>query len=102
MRGDLLSLEGDQVEGEALIQPVMKAGRRLSPSEPLEQSRQRALRELNRLPEALKRLERAPDFPVVVSEPLRQLARDVDILQAQSVARERERAHDVTSIAAGR
>ena len=90
MRGDILSLEGDQVEGEALIQPVMTAGRRLSPAEPLEQSRQRALRELNRLPEALKRLEHAPDFPVVISEPLKQLARDVDTLQTQSVALNRD------------
>ena len=91
MLSDLLSLEGDHVEGEALIRPMMKAGRRLWPAEPLEQSRQRALRELNRLPEALKRLEHAPDFPVVISEPLKQLARDVDILQAQSVALELRR-----------
>ena len=85
MFSDLLSLEGDHVEGEALIRPMMKAGRRLWPAEPLEQSRQRALRELNRLPEALKRIEPAPDFPVVISEPLKQLARDVDTVQTQSV-----------------
>jgi nicotinate phosphoribosyltransferase len=90
MREDILSLEGDREGGEALIGPVMKAGRRLSEPVSLAQSRQRALRELNRLPDELKRLEHAPDFPVSVAEPLRQLARDVDRLQAQSVVRERE------------
>jgi nicotinate phosphoribosyltransferase len=90
MLSDLLSLEGDHVEGEALIRPMMKAGRRFWPAEPLEQSRQRALRELNRLPEALKRLEHAPDFPVVISEPLKQLARDVDTVQTQSVTLNRD------------
>jgi nicotinate phosphoribosyltransferase len=84
MRDDILSLDGDQVDGDALIQPVMIAGRRCSPPVPLAQSRQRALRELRRLPEALQRLERAPDFPVAVSERLRKLARDVDALQTRS------------------
>jgi nicotinate phosphoribosyltransferase len=84
MRDDILSLDGDQVDGDALIQPVMIAGRRCSPPAPLAQSRQRALRELRLLPEALKSLERAPDFPVAVSEALQKLARDVDALQTRS------------------
>lgn len=94
MHEDILSLEGDRVDGEALIQPVMKAGRRLSAPEPLAQSRARALRELNRLPETLKRLERAPDFPVNVSEPLKSLARDVDRLQLQTTTHIRDAASE--------
>ncbi|HSK30430.1 MAG TPA: nicotinate phosphoribosyltransferase, partial [Candidatus Limnocylindria bacterium] len=64
MRGDILSVEGDVVEGESLIQPVMKQGRRLSASEALAQTRRRALDQFDRLPETLKRLERGPDYTV--------------------------------------
>jgi hypothetical protein len=52
------------------------------------------LRELNRLPETLKRLERAPDFPVNVSEPLKSLARDVDRLQLQTTTHIRDAASE--------
>lgn len=90
MHDDILSLDGDRVDGAALIRPVMKAGRRISAPVPLAQSRQRALRELNRLPDALKRLERAADFPVTVSESLQKLARDVDTVQARSAMRKCE------------
>jgi nicotinate phosphoribosyltransferase len=90
MRGDLLSLEGDQVEGEALIRPMMKAGRRLSAAEPLERSRQRALDELKRLPETLKCWERGPEYQVTVSERLKNLARQVDATQSQSTTPDRQ------------
>ena len=86
MGGDLLSLEGDQVEGEALIRPMMKDGRRLLAAEPLERSRQRVLGELKRLPETLKRLEQGPEYPVTVSEALKKLAHEVDTIQARSAA----------------
>ena len=88
LRGDILSVEGDQLEGEPLIRPVMKGGRRLSPAEPLQQSRQRALGELKRLPEALKSLEAAPPYTVTVSEALKNLAVEVDALQAHAYDRD--------------
>jgi nicotinate phosphoribosyltransferase len=84
LRGDILSVEGDRLEGESLITPVMKGGRRLSPAESLQQSRQRALGELNRLPESLKSLEAAPPYTVTVSEALKNLAVEVDALQAHA------------------
>jgi len=83
MRGDVLSLEGDSMVGEPLIRSMMENGRRLTPPEPLEQSRRHALDELGRLPGALRQLERGPDYPVVVSEALKNLAREVDIIQSQ-------------------
>jgi hypothetical protein len=43
--------------------------------------RQRTLRELDRLPEPLKRLERVGEYPVAVSDALRKLAREVDEAQ---------------------
>ena len=86
--GDILSVEGDRLEGESLITPVMKGGRRLSPAESLQQSRQRTLRELKRLPESLKSLEAAPPYTVTVSEALKNLAVEVDALQAHADGRD--------------
>jgi nicotinate phosphoribosyltransferase len=84
MSGDLLSVEGDRVDGEPLIRPVMKQGRRLASPVPLAQSRQRALDELKRLPQDRTCLARADDYPVTVSEALMNLALQVDEMQAQS------------------
>jgi nicotinate phosphoribosyltransferase len=81
MAGDLLSLEGDPAEGERLIEPVMRQGRRVGAQESLMEVRQRTLRELDRLPEPLKRLERVGEYPVAVSDALRKLAREVDEAQ---------------------
>jgi nicotinate phosphoribosyltransferase len=83
MAGDVLTLASDQLDGEALIQPVMRAGRRIAPPVPLNQSRAGALRELSRLPEALKQLERGPEYPVRISQAIQQLAREVDSRQFQ-------------------
>jgi nicotinate phosphoribosyltransferase len=75
---DLLTLERDPQEGEALLQPVMRAGRRVGSSPPLAEARRRAAAELARLPEPLRRLEEAPPYPVKISEALRRLAAEVD------------------------
>jgi len=84
MHNDILSLEGDQQEGEPLILPVMKGGRRLTPPEPLQRSRERALAELERLPEPLKSLEAGPVYPVTVAQAVKNLASEVDALQAHA------------------
>ena len=77
------------MEGESLIVPVMKGGRRLSPAEPLDRSRQRAMNDLERLPEPLRTLETAPSYPVIVSEALKNLATKVDELQASAMDQDR-------------
>jgi nicotinate phosphoribosyltransferase len=84
MAGDVLTLEGDRMDGEALIQPVMRGGRRIAQPVPLKDSRAYASLELKRLPEALKRLERGPDYPVQVAQAVRQLAQQVDDRQLHS------------------
>ena len=84
MCADILSLQGDDADGETLIQPVMEQGRRLAAPVPLAQSRQRASAELKRLPEALTSLAHAPDYPVTVSDAVRRLAREVDEVQSDS------------------
>jgi nicotinate phosphoribosyltransferase len=77
MAGDILSLEDDDQAGEPLIQPVMRAGRRIGAPPPITELRARAARDLDRLPERLRRLEPAT-YPVEVAEALRRLAADVD------------------------
>lgn len=84
MLGDVLSLEDDDIEGEPLIQPFLKSGKRIVASEPLQKLRERALEEIRRLPQPLLALEHAPDYPVTVSEAIRKLAREVDADQLQT------------------
>jgi nicotinate phosphoribosyltransferase len=78
MRGDILSLESDSPPGESLIAPVMRAGKRLAPAPTLAQIRERAARELARLPEPLRKLETGFDYPVQISDALSALAKQID------------------------
>jgi nicotinate phosphoribosyltransferase len=78
MRQDILSLENDDQPGEPLIQAVMRNGRRLQPAPSLAEIRARAARDLERLPEPVRRLEPDARYPVVVTEVLKQLASEVD------------------------
>jgi nicotinate phosphoribosyltransferase len=85
MAGDIISLDGENQHGEPLLHLVMKDGRRVAPQEPLAAVRERAARELARLPEPLRRLEAGPTYPVEVSEKLRRLAAEVDARLAGEV-----------------
>jgi nicotinate phosphoribosyltransferase len=78
MAGDVVTVEGDPQPGEALLQPAMKAGRRLAPSPPLTEIRERAARDMERLPEALRRLEPGAAYPVAISDALLRLAAETD------------------------
>jgi nicotinate phosphoribosyltransferase len=74
MSGDILSLENDSQKGDRLVGPVMRAGKRIAPAPSLFQIREHAARELARLPEWLRRLEKSEDYPVRLSEKLKVLA----------------------------
>jgi len=77
MSGDILSVEGDRQQGEALIVPVMQGGKRVAAAEKLATLRERAARELSRLPEPLTRL--APfDYPVAIAPALKTAAAEAD------------------------
>ncbi|HEY7608392.1 MAG TPA: nicotinate phosphoribosyltransferase [Alphaproteobacteria bacterium] len=78
MEGDVISLETDAQEGEALIRPVMRAGRRLQPQPSLDQCRAHAARELARLPMPLRALRPGAPYPVAVADALVRLAAEVD------------------------
>ena len=87
MAGDVITLldadgDGDAdapPAGQPLLQPVMRAGRRLAASPGLAQVRQHARAELARLPPALRGLTPAPTpYPVRVSAALAALRAEVD------------------------
>jgi nicotinate phosphoribosyltransferase len=56
----------------------MQSGRRLRPAPSLDDIRRHAKRELERLPESLRRLEPGTTYPVEVADELVQLAAEVD------------------------
>jgi nicotinate phosphoribosyltransferase len=78
MRGDVLSLESDKQDGEALVVPAMRGGKRVVPVPTLAQIRARAKRDLARLPEPLQRLEAGVAYPVEISAKLKALAAEMD------------------------
>jgi len=78
MSEDVLTVEDDRQEGEALIRPVVLAGSRLAPSRPLSAARAAAAAELARLPDGLRRLEGGTPYPVRIAPALRALTAAVD------------------------
>ena len=86
MAGDVISTEGDVQDGEQMVQLVMQGGRRVVPQPTLAESRARAARDLERLPEPLRRREMGAAYPVRIADPLVNLAAEVDRRLAQQNA----------------
>ncbi|HHH36286.1 MAG TPA: nicotinate phosphoribosyltransferase [Gammaproteobacteria bacterium] len=79
LAGDLLTLAGSSADrGSPLLAPVMREGRRLSPSPTLETVRSHAAAELSRLPPALREPGPGPGLDVEVAPELRRLAETLD------------------------
>jgi len=74
---DILSTVDDRQDGEALLMPVLRAGKRCAPQPSLQAIRTHAQQQLARLPDNLRRLEGAA-YPIEVASALRQLAADCD------------------------
>jgi nicotinate phosphoribosyltransferase len=88
MAQDTLGLAGERLQGEALLVPVMRRGRRIDPAEPLGRARARSRKELARLPDALKSLEAAPPYVVNISQALRSLAHQLDVQELAAAKRQ--------------
>jgi nicotinate phosphoribosyltransferase len=78
MAGDILSVEDDKQPGEPLIEVVMRAGRRLDRPRTLAEIRARAARDLERLPDPLRKLDGAAPYPVKLGDALTRLSSEVD------------------------
>ena len=70
---DVVVRSGECGKGEALLRPVILAGRLVEPLPTVEQARRRAAESLAKLPAALRQLEVAEPWPVVYSRELRTL-----------------------------
>ena len=78
MAGDVLSLEDDAQEGQSLIRPVMRNGRRIGALPTLQDMRALCAAELERLPAQLRSLAHDPPYRVEVSDALRTLTDEID------------------------
>jgi nicotinate phosphoribosyltransferase len=83
MASDLLALETASPDaatrdGEPLVRQVMQNGKRLATAPSLYDIRAHSKRELERLPEPLRRLDPDASYPVEVDMGLRELAEEVD------------------------
>jgi len=85
--GDVIALEGEAAPGEPLLVPVMRAGRRITPEEPLKELQQRCRSQIALLPKPLRELG-----PAASAYPVRHSARLEALL-----AHVRERVARVTS-----
>jgi nicotinate phosphoribosyltransferase len=74
----VLTTADDVADEEALLQPVMRGGHRVAATPTVAALREHAGEQLAALPEALRRLDPAPAYPVHVGAPLRALAAYVD------------------------
>jgi len=79
MAGDIVALEDDDPQqGEPLIQPFMRSGKRLHPKLSLHELRSQTLVSYQRLPAAMTTLDPAPGYPVTISSTLRAMADQLD------------------------
>ena len=79
MRGDTVQRADEALAGVPLLQPVMRAGRRVAAAPSLEQLREHHAAQVRALPATLRSLAPAPQpYPVEISPALRALAREVD------------------------
>src|SRR5690606_5225569 len=75
---DVLALETERLAGEPLLVPVLRGGRLVAPLPLLATARERAARDLERLPPGLASLERHAEYRVEVSAGVAELTRRVD------------------------
>lgn len=79
LTGDTLTTMDDRQEGEALLQPVMRDGKRIRSPESLETIRKRIAMELDSLPAGLKALDEPSGHVVEISPALLELTRQTDM-----------------------
>ncbi|MFZ5862465.1 MAG: nicotinate phosphoribosyltransferase [Nitrospirota bacterium] len=81
---DLVTLDGDLQDGEPLLAPVMRGGKRLSPPRPLSEIRDYTREQLATLPDALRTLDGDASYPVRVAPAVLALADAVDRVEGVS------------------
>ena len=75
---DIVATEGEKQDGAPLVVKVMTAGKRVGDKPSLDDIRARAAREIERLPESLRRLQPGAQYPVTIADSLQKLAAEAD------------------------
>jgi nicotinate phosphoribosyltransferase len=78
MAGDWVTLARERRDGEPLLEPVMRGGKRCGERVAMQAARDHARRQLRALPPPQRTLERDEPYPVAISDGLRDLARRLD------------------------
>jgi nicotinate phosphoribosyltransferase len=78
MESDIVTVESDPQQGEPLIKPMMRGGKRLAAGATLGDIRSHAAENLARLPEPLRKLQEPYAYEVEISSELYELAAQVD------------------------
>ena len=78
MESDIVTVEGDPQQGEPLIKPMMRGGKRLAAGAAIADIRSHAAANLARLPEPLRKLQEPYAYEVEISSDLYELAAQVD------------------------
>src|SRR5690606_25074672 len=78
MAGDVITLADDSLEGEPLLQCVMRDGRRTAPAESLDAVRARVREQMMMLPDPWRRLDSGPRYTVEIAAALEARAMEVD------------------------
>jgi nicotinate phosphoribosyltransferase len=74
---DTIALREEKMDGEALLKPLMKGGKRLQPTEPLDTIQERFKEEFGALEEPYKVLRDPDQFPVKLGRELEALQKEV-------------------------
>lgn len=81
---DIIALEdNDPQQGEPLIQPFMRSGKRLYPNPSLHDLKNQTIANYQRLPASLTSLGPVPEYPVVISNALKAMADQIDMEHLQ-------------------
>jgi nicotinate phosphoribosyltransferase len=78
MVGDVVALAGDVVPGQPLLEQVMRGGQRILPAPTLNAVREVTARNLAQLPNVLRKLDAAAEYPVEIARSVRDRARLAD------------------------
>jgi len=78
MMRDILTIEGDDVEGVPLLEKVMSGGRRMSECKDLKEIAAYTRSQLKSLPAHFQALETKPPYPVKVSHVLARLKKEIE------------------------
>ncbi len=81
MAGDVLALADTAAQGEPLLEPCLRGGRRIGAEPTLAEIRRRTAQQLARLPAPLRALHPGAPYPVEVDPDLKALARRMDEAQ---------------------